>query len=515
MALQPMEPGQATTGGASPMSRSQVRRLALRYAQGELDYEEYRLRRAELIDAIVSGNVAIEREESPLEPAPTLFDVDMDATTERVRPAPGQGQGPRGPNAWLIGAGLLLVALLGGLIWLVTPAGVPPAPTPAASKPAPPPRVVSLARDLVENFIATKDFSETALARFRHAWEALSPAQVAAARSAPWFDHLVSAVVQEIKTQRALADLDSSGTARETGERVLRFGHYLGISDDMLPSLPGATAASTPAAAPTSPAPAPAAAPSGPGPAPPAPQLAPPPALQPPSAPPASSPAAATRLHAAAPATGQATQDTSRGAAWLAAQRPGDYTVQLFALDHPKRIEQIEARHPELHLEVVDYHDAEPRYRVFLGAYPTADAARNAYAALPADVRAKQPQVFVRSFAELPEPGSGHGAGAAAPTPVAVHGTWLSRQPHDRFTLQLFASGSRANAEKLVKRHPELKLVVHHSTKGGSLYRVLYGTFASADAARRAFTHLPKDLIADAGKALVKSIAALQDTAAP
>ncbi len=205
----------------------------------------------------------------------------------------------------------------------------------------------------------------------------------------------------------------------------------------------------------------------------------------------------------ATPAAGSASLVTdpaapaSSGRQWLAAQPASGFTLQLFALDHLDRIERIIAAHPQVRFHVIAEGPGTPRFRVLYGSYASPAQAREDYARLPLAVRREQPQPLVKSIAELRR-----GAGAAsppAPPPAASN----------QFTVQVFVSNSRDNVDRLVAAYPQLALKVHESAGAALRYRVLMGKFASREAALAAAARIPPEMLRDAGKPLVKSLAEL------
>lgn len=517
------------------MNKSQIRMLALDFAHGRVEADDYRERRRRLLDAIEDGSETIER---ALPPAVIAVDGEIGLSTVKLdarQPVPA-------PRARLsaahvaIGAGV--VALVAVSTWWLLPAGssAPPA-TPATSVATPAAPVLGPARELVENFVATRDFSDTGLRRFRVQWSELPPAQVEEARGAPWFRRLVTTVVQEVKTQKALAELDATGVASDRAVRLLDFGRFLGISEQMLPSV-AATVPAVPAGDETpAPAPAMSAAPET--------TTAPVVAtddtqslLRVPSmeeilsepqgdgsdnvagdaqsvVPATAGVDAAASLAAIAPmepakAAGWTPTD---GRSWLAALPSSHFTVQLFAVNGLEKVQAIGTRHPQVSLHVLELAGQDPRYRVFFGSYPTAEEAQLAFGRLPAEVRSEQPRAFVRTVADVK-------ASLLSPTnstrQTAAGSSWTRRQPRDAFTLQLFASNQRTNAERLLTQYPTLDLGLHESaTDARSPFRVLYGNFVSAAAARSAFADLPAALTRDIANPIVKPIAELQDSEAP
>jgi len=191
------------------------------------------------------------------------------------------------------------------------------------------------------------------------------------------------------------------------------------------------------------------------------------------------------------------------GSAWLAAQEPSNFSLQLFALNHLDRVERLIAAYPDLDLKVIATHQSAPRYRVLYGSFTSEAAARGAYAALPSGVRREQPVPLVKGIAAL--------RGGSPPDVATVAADWLARQDRGKYALQIFVSNTGENVARLVAEFPGLGLEVHEASAGRYRYRVLLGSFASEAAARRAAGKLPPSLIKEAGKPVPKIIAELQD----
>lgn len=195
------------------------------------------------------------------------------------------------------------------------------------------------------------------------------------------------------------------------------------------------------------------------------------------------------------PAPAPAAAPAMTGSQWLAAQRGENFTLQLFAVEHLDRLEHLTASHPDLELYLLTSEGGEPRYRMVHGAFASEAQARRAHAALPADLRSQSPEPFVRRIDalrdELRNPASGARAvpGKAA-TPV--------------YTLQVFASPSRGNADRLVTRYGSLDLRVQVSEGESATYRVLYGRFASREAAQAAVAELPPSMLEEVGRPLLR-----------
>jgi septal ring-binding cell division protein DamX len=443
------------------LSKSQLRRLAAEYADGHIAAGEYRDRRRELIDAIVEGQVPIQREDAALR-----------AKAEpRSHPA---GPTPSAPR-WLLILGGAAAVLLAMLLWLLWPADE--APPPPATAVVPPAVEIPRSRALVESFLALRDFSAPSVAAFRAEWDALAESERAQARDTLWFRSLVRALRDEIKTQKALAGIAGGGAALQRAQQVRAFGAYLGVAEQ-LPGIEivlpggGAGAAQSPAQRP----------------------------LPAPGTQDAPAPGAGSTAEATQPLPGATTDIAPTGREWLAAQADDALTLQLFAVSHLDRVERLMAAHPDLALHIVASDAGRPRYRVLHGVYPSEAAARAGFDALPAAVSAAAGGAIVKSFTALRD----DLAGAATPE-VTGEGAAGHITRHD-YTLQLFASRNLTNALALVNAFPELSLDLHQIDGDTSPYRVVFGRFGSADDARAATSVLPGNLLSRIGTPLPKTL---------
>ena len=318
-----------------------------------------------------------------------------------------------------------------------------PAPEGAGADLEQPGTRVSAARHLVEDFLVTRDWSSKSLGEFRDSWNALTPNEQAEARAAPWFRRLAEALREEINAHKALAEIDGDGHFTTTGRRLASFGEFLGIDAELPdPTMPA------PREAPTS--------------------------------------------------SAQSENAPNTASQWLAAQSADDYTLQLFAVNQLDRLEQLVAGHPDVSLYLLRASGSGPRYRMVYGAFASEEKARVAHAALPPELRGDAPQAFVRQFGDLREEISSsreQRSSSAAEAPEA--------QP-PVYTLQLFASSSRENVDRLLARYGDLDLRVHTSPGATTRYRVLYGHFDSREAARAASEKLPKAIIEEVGTPLLR-----------
>ncbi len=405
------------------MNRSQLRRLARDYATGRLEHDEYARRRSELIDAIVTGEIAIE---SSVE------------TTEDFTAAQHSDRSFQGTLLPLIVGACVVIAI----IWafLVSRETMIPGAGDQIDSRQIPGRRVSAARDLVEEFLTTRDWSRESLAEFRDNWNALTPNEQAEASAASWFRRLSEALREEINAHKALAEFDGSGLSTTTGKRLAGFGEFLGIDSEM----------------------------------------------------PDPSPSGRTRIVP----TEEKTPLT--GSQWLAAQQDGDFTLQLFAVNHLDRIDNLTAAHPNVPLYLLTAEGQDPRFRLVHGSFPSEEQARLAHQALPAELRGQVQEPFVRRISDLREElRTGAGKDSASNAVPAA-------DPAIVYTLQVFASTRRENVDRLVTRYQPLDLRIHISDGDSTRYRVLYGRFESPQAAQEASAKLPAAMLEEVGKPLLR-----------
>jgi septal ring-binding cell division protein DamX len=449
------------------LDKSQLRRLALDFADGQIPGREYRARRRELIDGIIDGSEPIQRE-----PRPTA--VPRELTTVRLNLPPAAGSGFPWPLA-LGGASAVCVVVVAAL--LLWPADDPPPPAPSA--PSVPAVGLSPARALVESFVARRNFAIEAVGDFEEQWDQLAQGDRDEARGSLWFGSLVRALRDEIKSQKALSGLAGGDAALLRARRIAALGEHLRIAeqlpdvDETSPQAGETAVTDTAGQAPESVA----------------------------QAPPTEPAATASQADESTPATATVpSSETPTGREWLARQNETDLTLQLFAVNDLDRVEQLMAAHPDLVVRILATDGATPRYRVFHGIFTDEASARGAFDALPADLTGASGGAIVKSIAAVRDDLAGRAVAAPAPpTSRPASGT------QDKgYTLQLFASGNRGNAEALIEAFPALPLQLRELNGDVAPFRVTYGRFDSEDSARAASSELPAQLLAKIGKPLAK-----------
>jgi len=451
------------------MNRSQLRRLARDYARGELDEDSYRQRRAALIDDIVAGRVAIEREPAP-EPAP------RDAGEK--------------PSVAVAPSLRLSHVVLGGLVIalavLMLAGRDDPPPAGPDREAAADGETVPVAM-LLESFLARDRWSEAAVSRFQAAWLALPEEARTAARTSAAFERLAQALRREIDRHHTLIKLEGSAQARADNARLYALGATLGIAET-LPRKPPALARADRASDPEQP---------------------------PPTAREHAEPRHPEDVTTADGATadgvspGRSPQPSAQGADESVPEGGGE------------RKTEAPAQHADTALDPAkDAGTEEPP--------PSADVARTEpSAAVSRDEGAERAGIASASQAPAPagEPSVARAADPPASEPARPAEATTVEPPQqaaanepppgtsgdsEQYTLQLFALSTGANVERLLRNYPDLGLRVHISDTGPSRYRILYGRFGTEDEARRAFASLPAGLTGEAGRPVVRTLAELE-----
>lgn len=459
------------------MYKSQLRRLAREHSQGKVTREAYLRRRRSLLDGITDGDIIIERE-APLVQTTQMEVFESEPTN-------------RSQSVIYAAIGAAVFILIASMTWIFSQSGPEPAMDTPVVAPVPMPTQAP-ARSIVESFVAVRDWSTASVADFRHQWDGLPAADRDEARNAAWFKRLTKAMRDEIKTQKALLEFDKSGKARETGERILALADHVGAAHN-LPTFPAEPTPEIPAVRAT----ADALSPTGVAKA----AIANQSTYE--SSEQSSTDAGTAPVSVPTPST-PAEPLPEPGTAWLAAQGDDRYTLQLFAVNGLTKVAALRKKFTDVDLKIIDHPGQRPRYRVLLGSYATVADANDAHAALPESLRGTAGQGYVKSIAGLKALGGTGIVSHLRPAPGPPENTIVA------YTLQVFASNSRDNVDKLVASYPDLGLVVRDTISGGApRYRVIFGEYASTQSAHSAAAGLPQAILLHTGKPIVKALAEL------
>ncbi|HEX7965930.1 MAG TPA: hypothetical protein VF651_09450 [Gammaproteobacteria bacterium] len=166
------------------MKSSQIRDLARRYATGKLSQESYRSQRRSLIDSVTGGQVQLSYRENERAAARPRFNTKLLGITAVV----------------LIMAGIGTVLLIKRSNHAASAAGAAPAQAP--SVPALPP---DPGPELVRTFMEANDWTDGSLQNFTRHWATLGADGQTQARESLMYPRLVSAVRQQMDSEKAVA----------------------------------------------------------------------------------------------------------------------------------------------------------------------------------------------------------------------------------------------------------------------------------------------------------------------
>ena len=347
---------------------------------------------------------------------------------------------------------------------------------------APPPvQQISPTRTLVESFLALRDYSESSVNEFESRWQQLSDQDRDQARNELWFRSLSRSIRDEVKTQRALSQITVSEDTKAKIDRLYQLGETLEITHQLPSRSQETTAPTTTESAETETT--------------------------------MSDQSAQTNTGVQENVTSEHTvaqesspvitesittpSETATAREWLAAQSAGDFSLQIFAVNKLAKVEQLMTQHPDHAFQILASESAQPKYRVYLGSYPDKAQAGLAFTSLPDDVKKAAGQALIKSFADIRK-----SLEFSTTLPAAAVNSSASEQ----YTLQLFASDNRDNAQALIHQFSALNLEFHEISDSPSAYRVLHGRYASPELAQQARDQLPSDLLGRIGKPLVKSL---------
>jgi septal ring-binding cell division protein DamX len=220
----------------------------------------------------------------------------------------------------------------------------------------------------------------------------------------------------------------------------------------------------------------------------------------------------------AIPASTKETKDSGiRGYEWYASQPKSSFTLQLLASEKRQNVEAYAKQHKLKSPlgEFVMEHNGKQLYALTQGSYPNRASAEKAAASLPAGIKP-----WVRTMASIQKVMKREkpvvAKAKAAVEPVASgerykDTAWVWSQDPNHYTVQLSAASSEQAIEADMRRIslPGEMTVVQTLRDGKPWYALLYGSFATKEAARGTIARLPAKL-RQAGP-WPRSFASLQD----
>lgn len=209
------------------MTENTLRALSRTYAAGDIDRENYRLKRRQLLDAIEAGTEPVHVFEPPEPETPTVFPYDDDDgdTTQEILPqvdlADSGNRGARGVAIAAVIGVIVIAAAWAGWQWLQQE----PAPDVAVAPP------VAETRDLLQRFVADGVWSSTAMTRLRNTWDGLPRSARDELRVGPGVGDFSSELAAQLGAEEALIGLGDAAGASAKQRELLDLADHIGLTD--------------------------------------------------------------------------------------------------------------------------------------------------------------------------------------------------------------------------------------------------------------------------------------------
>ncbi len=235
-----------------------LRELAKDFAQGNLNKDEYRKLRGDLIQGIVAGDIPVPDREflAPLSPSEDAditaqgYEYDPGSTTQIVATQPGKKKSstPRpqstssttpvkSPSPFsvplFIGLSIGVLLLIAGITAIFIYSSDRPATTTenAATETTSQPVAGQAAETLIRLFLQQNDWRQENLDKFVSNWQKIGPHEQQAAADLPIKNQIKNAIYKQIIEQRALIALGDAESARANQQRLVEFAAAIGIQD--------------------------------------------------------------------------------------------------------------------------------------------------------------------------------------------------------------------------------------------------------------------------------------------
>lgn len=272
------------------MSDQTLRQLARAHAKGQMDKQQYRKARAELIEGILSGDIPLRENDYPSpvrrrslsdtfedvtqrdnrkrrDPASDTQPLQTKRPVDQVHrpadPPPSRRKTRQTAKKWPIIAGVSVLVLIPVLIYLLVPSTPPDqdnATTVNDTAPEQPPESssdvdntapevdVSEARTLISAFLEQRSWNRQSIESFISSWQALPEQQRRAMRGSVEMGRLTNAIYKQLLAEKALSGLDNGDTAIRKQKMLVSFADRMGIDDpriDMPEQEPDSSATGT------------------------------------------------------------------------------------------------------------------------------------------------------------------------------------------------------------------------------------------------------------------------------
>ena len=240
------------------MSNQTLRELAKDYALGEIDKDNYRKSRVELITAITAGNVNVKAIDFPPPLMPSeeeeaaITETAKRDKTELISPPPEQRATPSGSSSnqqspaktnkkshlMFISVSVVIVISLIIVVILFYPKPPGSATTETsneaqATAPAAAASINMAGESLIADFLTQKSWSEDSLDTFLNSWSALSQEERVSAKPSKRMQRMHDSIYKQFLEEKALSSIDSEKAVLKQ-QKLIEFANAIGIDDSRL-----------------------------------------------------------------------------------------------------------------------------------------------------------------------------------------------------------------------------------------------------------------------------------------
>ncbi|MEX2523333.1 MAG: hypothetical protein WD750_00090 [Gammaproteobacteria bacterium] len=243
------------------MSDKTLRQLTRAYAKGDLDRDQYRKARAELINGILAGDITVPEKDYAPPVKPRSVEDTVEEVTERKsreknpdgypeteparkKPPYPEERSQAAPAAtgnlplWVGVAGVIVIA---GLVYILlpdssrendaSPGTAEPTADSGNTAETTPEVATSEARNLVRAFLQERSWTRESIESFVSTWQTLPVDQRQAVRGSVEMSRLGNAIYKQLLAEKALSNLDDGNLALEKQKLLVNFAREMRIDD--------------------------------------------------------------------------------------------------------------------------------------------------------------------------------------------------------------------------------------------------------------------------------------------
>jgi uncharacterized membrane protein len=239
------------------MSNQTLRELAKVYAKGEIDKENYRKSRVELITAITEGKVNVKAIDFPPPLMPSEEEAAITETakrdkTEVASPQPKQRPTPNGPSSEQpspaktnkklplmfisVSAVIVISLIIVVILFYPKPPGSATTETSNEAQATSAAATVSAnmaGESLIADFLKQKNWSEASLETFMNSWSTLSQEERDSAKPSKRMQRMHDSIYKQFLEEKALSSIDSEKATLKQ-QKLIEFANAIGIDDSRL-----------------------------------------------------------------------------------------------------------------------------------------------------------------------------------------------------------------------------------------------------------------------------------------